>query len=67
MVGFALMTRLEQARAYYLDAYKDAWGHPSPELPSTKWDSVEWLEDAVDSLADGIAVHKFIEENQYGN
>ena len=64
MVMFSQMTRLEQARALYVDAYRDAWGCEPDELPPSKWDCPAWLEDAVDSLVDIIAVDEFMRINQ---
>lgn len=55
MVAFVHMTPLQQAQALYVDAYKDAWGRVPPMLPPSKWESIEWLEDAIDSLVEDIA------------
>ena len=57
MVGFIYMTPLQQARALYADAYRDAWGCEPEHLSPEKWNDIGYLEASTEGLID-IAIDK---------
>ena len=57
MVGFIYMTPLQQARALYADAYRDAWDCEPEHLSPEKWNDIGYLEASTEGLID-IAIDK---------
>lgn len=57
MVGFIYMTPLQQARALYADAYRDAWGCEPEHLSPEKWNDIGYLEASTEGLID-VAIDK---------
>tara|TARA_R100001510_G_C7627494_1_gene187050 strand:- start:294 stop:488 length:195 start_codon:yes stop_codon:yes gene_type:complete len=57
MIGFVYMTPLQQARALYADAYRDAWGCEPEHLSPEKWNDIRYLEASTEGLID-IAIDR---------
>ena len=57
MIGFVYMTPLQQARALYADAYRDAWGCEPEYLSPEKWNDIRYLEASTEGLID-IAIDR---------
>jgi len=62
MIGFVYMTPLQQARALYADAYRDAWGCEPEHLSPEKWNDIRYLENSTEGLIDIAIDRKYREQ-----
>lgn len=52
MAQWIFLSKLDQARHLYLDAYKQLHGGVSPLIESKYWDDLDWLETETDEMVD---------------